>query len=93
MDNVHVFLSCSFLFLVPFWNPYYADYNICLLYLNGFADSGVWTKVASVGDGPCARFSVSGACLDPQKQGVLVFFGGCNRSLEALDDIYYFHTG
>ncbi|KAL5544644.1 hypothetical protein UlMin_008428 [Ulmus minor] len=56
-------------------------------------DSGVWTKVASVGDGPCARFSVSGACLDPQKQGVLVFFGGCNRSLEALDDIYYFHTG
>lgn len=45
------------------------------------------------GDGPSARFSMSGDCLDPSKAGVLVFIGGCNKNLEALDDMYYFHTG
>lgn len=56
-------------------------------------DTGVWTKVATVGDGPSARFSVAGDCLDPHRRGVLVFFGGCNKSLEALDDMYYLYTG
>ncbi|PON69666.1 BTB-kelch protein [Trema orientale] len=56
-------------------------------------DTGVWTKVTTVGDGPSARFSVAGDCLDPQKRGVLVFLGGCNKSLEALDDMFYLHTG
>ncbi|XP_021809931.1 rab9 effector protein with kelch motifs-like [Prunus avium] len=46
-----------------------------------------------VGDGPSARFSVAGDCLDPVKGGVPVFFGGCNKSLEALDDMYYLYTG
>ena len=45
------------------------------------------------GIGPSARFSVAGDCLDPLKRGVLVFIGGCNKSLEALDDMYYLHTG
>ncbi|KAG8496677.1 hypothetical protein CXB51_007931 [Gossypium anomalum] len=27
------------------------------------------------------------------KSGVLVFIGGCNKTLEALDDMYYLHTG
>ncbi|XP_043707229.1 protein GLUTELIN PRECURSOR ACCUMULATION 3-like isoform X2 [Telopea speciosissima] len=53
--------------------------------------SGVWTKVTVAGQGPTARFSVAGDCLDPQK-GTLVFIGGCNRDLEALHDIYYLHT-
>lgn len=44
------------------------------------------------GDGPSARFSMSGDCLDPSKGGVLVFIGGCNKNLEALDDMYYLHT-
>ena len=56
-------------------------------------DTGLWTKVMATGDGPSARFSVAGDVLDPQKGGVLVFFGGCNKTLEALDDMYYLHTG
>lgn len=56
-------------------------------------DTGVWTKVITTGDGPSARFSVAGDCLDPMKGGVLVFVGGCNKSLEALDDMYYLYTG
>ncbi|KAL6972481.1 hypothetical protein U1Q18_005192 [Sarracenia purpurea var. burkii] len=56
-------------------------------------DTGVWTKVTTTGVGPPARFSMAGDSLDPQKGGVLVFFGGCNKNLEALDDMYYLHTG
>ncbi|KAK8560002.1 hypothetical protein V6N12_012810 [Hibiscus sabdariffa] len=56
-------------------------------------DTGIWTNVITVGDGPSARFSVAGDCLDPLKSGVLVFIGGCNKTLEALDDLYYLHTG
>uniref|UniRef100_A0A2N9HE66 Uncharacterized protein n=1 Tax=Fagus sylvatica TaxID=28930 RepID=A0A2N9HE66_FAGSY len=56
-------------------------------------DTGVWTKVITTGDGPSARFSVAGDCLDPTKGGVLVFLGGCNKSLEALDDMFYLYTG
>jgi len=47
----------------------------------------------ATGDGPSARFSMSGDCLDPSKSGVLVFIGGCDKNLEALDDMYYLHTG
>ncbi|KAE8711821.1 rhomboid protein 1 [Hibiscus syriacus] len=56
-------------------------------------DTGIWTKVITMGDGPSARFSVAGDCLDPLKSGVLVFIGGCDKTLEALDDLYYLHTG
>ncbi|XP_021674893.2 uncharacterized protein LOC110660772 isoform X3 [Hevea brasiliensis] len=56
-------------------------------------DAGVWTKVMTTGIGPSARFSVAGDCLDPQMGGVLVFIGGCNKSLEALDDMFYLYTG
>ncbi|KAF2312873.1 hypothetical protein GH714_040930 [Hevea brasiliensis] len=56
-------------------------------------DTGVWTKVMTTGIGPSARFSVAGDCLDPQMGGVLVFIGGCNKSLEALDDMFYLYTG
>lgn len=57
------------------------------------ADTGLWTKVITTGEGPSARFSVAGDCLDPLKGGVLVFIGGCNKSLEALDDMYFLYTG
>lgn len=63
------------------------------LHPNVGADTGVWTKVITTGDGPSARFSVAGDCLDPVRGGVLVFIGGCNKSLEALDDMYYLNTG
>ncbi|XAR63822.1 hypothetical protein NMG60_11023920 [Bertholletia excelsa] len=56
-------------------------------------DTGVWTKVIAAGEGPSARFSMAGDSLDPQKGGVLVFLGGCNKNLEALDDMYYLYTG
>ncbi|KAM7267965.1 hypothetical protein ACFE04_010131 [Oxalis oulophora] len=56
-------------------------------------ETGIWTKVITTGDGPPCRFSLAGDCVDPLKSGVLVFIGGCNRSLEALDDMYYLHTG
>ncbi|XXG46576.1 hypothetical protein AAC387_Pa02g1386 [Persea americana] len=54
-------------------------------------DAGIWSKVTCAGPGPSARFSVAGDCLDLQK-GILVFIGGCNESLEALDDMYYLYT-
>ncbi|XP_031493375.1 acyl-CoA-binding domain-containing protein 6-like isoform X1 [Nymphaea colorata] len=54
-------------------------------------DTCIWSKILSTSQAPSARFSVAGDCLDPQK-GVLVFIGGCNENLEALDDMYYLHT-
>ncbi|XP_057459488.1 LOW QUALITY PROTEIN: uncharacterized protein LOC130750087 [Actinidia eriantha] len=56
-------------------------------------DTSVWTKVMATGDGPSSRFSMAGDSLDPQKGGILVFLGGCSKNLEALDDMYYLHTG
>ncbi|CAH9095738.1 unnamed protein product [Cuscuta epithymum] len=56
-------------------------------------DAGVWNRVLATGDGPSARFSMAGECLDPHLGGFLVFLGGCNKKLEALDDMYYLHTG
>jgi len=56
-------------------------------------ETGVWTKVAATPNGPSARFSVAGDCLDPHMSGVLVLLGGCNRNLEGLDDMYYLYTG
>ncbi|MCO5601125.1 hypothetical protein L7F22_055244 [Adiantum nelumboides] len=52
-------------------------------------DKGVWSKVIVDGVGPSPRFSVAGDCITG---GVLVFIGGCNDSLEALDDMYYLDT-
>ncbi|CAN6477130.1 unnamed protein product [Victoria cruziana] len=54
-------------------------------------DTCIWSKILSTSQAPSARFSVAGDCLDPHK-GVLVFIGGCNENLEALDDMYYLHT-
>lgn len=54
-------------------------------------DTGLWSRVSTVDQGPSARFSVAGDCLDEGK-GILVFIGGCNKDLEALDDMYYLHT-
>ncbi|XP_033132668.1 rab9 effector protein with kelch motifs isoform X2 [Brassica rapa] len=56
-------------------------------------DTCVWSKVLTIGEGPSARFSSAGACLDPHRSGFLVFVGGCNKNLEALDDMFYLHTG
>ncbi|KAL9243311.1 hypothetical protein vseg_017213 [Gypsophila vaccaria] len=55
-------------------------------------DTGIWTRINPNGDRPSARFSMSGYCLDPSENGVLLFIGGCDRNLEALDDMYYLHT-
>lgn len=52
-----------------------------------------WTKVMTIGEGPSARFSMAGSTLHPQHGGVLIFMGGCNKSLEALDDMFYLFTG
>uniref|UniRef100_A0A1D1XJC7 Acyl-CoA-binding domain-containing protein 5 n=1 Tax=Anthurium amnicola TaxID=1678845 RepID=A0A1D1XJC7_9ARAE len=54
-------------------------------------DTGVWNKVTNVNQGPSARFSAAGDCVDPQN-GTLLLIGGCNESLEALDDMYYLLT-
>ncbi|KAJ6887532.1 hypothetical protein NC652_028710 [Populus alba x Populus x berolinensis] len=56
-------------------------------------ETGMWTLVMTTGDGPSARFSVAGDCLAPLKVVCFVFIGGCNKSLEALEDMYYLHTG
>lgn len=52
-----------------------------------------WTKVTTLGVGPSARFSMAGGTLHPHHGGVLIFIGGCNKALEALDDMFYLHTG
>ncbi|MFS7917106.1 putative galactose oxidase/kelch, beta-propeller, kelch-type beta propeller [Helianthus anomalus] len=52
-----------------------------------------WTKVITLGVGPSARFSMAGSTLHPQHGGVLIFMGSCNKSLEALDDMFYLHAG
>nr|CAD1837969.1 unnamed protein product [Ananas comosus var. bracteatus] len=54
-------------------------------------DRRTWSRLMPVNQGPSARFSMAGDCLDASK-GTLVLIGGCNQSLEALDDIYYLHT-
>ncbi|CAN6470773.1 unnamed protein product [Victoria cruziana] len=54
-------------------------------------DTGIWSKISNACQGPSARFSVAGDCVDLWK-GVLVFIGGCNEKLDALDDMYYLHT-
>lgn len=70
-----------------------SSYNPILLNFLYGVDTGVWTNVTPTTNVPSARFSVAGDCLDPLKDGVLVFIGGCNKSLEALDDMYYLYTG
>ncbi|KAL3695736.1 hypothetical protein R1sor_009812 [Riccia sorocarpa] len=54
-------------------------------------ETGVWTKAATVGEGPSPRFSLAGDSADPAR-GILLFFGGCNQNLEALEDMYYLDT-
>ncbi|XP_073123814.1 uncharacterized protein [Henckelia pumila] len=56
-------------------------------------ENGTWVKIVSTGEGPTGRFSMAGESLDPQMGGVLVFIGGCDKNLEALDDMYFLHTG
>lgn len=58
----------------------------------GASDTGVWTLAATNGQGPSPRFSLAGDVVDMEK-GILMFLGGCNEHLEALDDMYYFYTG
>ncbi|XP_013652386.2 tip elongation aberrant protein 1 isoform X2 [Brassica napus] len=55
-------------------------------------ETGVWSKLVAMEEGPAARFSAGAVCLGPYKAGSFFFLGGCNKSLEPLDDIYYLHT-
>lgn len=55
--------------------------------------AGTWSEVMPTGEGPSARFSVAGDCLDPHLGGALVFVGGCDKNLQPLEDMYYLHTG
>ncbi|XP_008785617.2 tip elongation aberrant protein 1 [Phoenix dactylifera] len=54
-------------------------------------DGRSWRRVVPVNQGPSSRFSVAGDCVD-ERRGIIVFIGGCNQTLEALDDMYYLHT-
>ncbi|MCD9639516.1 Multidrug resistance protein 1 [Datura stramonium] len=55
--------------------------------------AGTWSEVMPTGEGPSARFSVAGDCLNPHLRGVLVFVGGCDNNLQPLENMYYLHTG
>ncbi|KAG0616185.1 hypothetical protein M758_5G097000 [Ceratodon purpureus] len=54
-------------------------------------DNGVWTRATTSGVGPSPRFSLAGDVVDTER-GILLFIGGCNENLEALDDMYYLDT-
>ncbi len=56
------------------------------------AETGAWMKATTTGEGPSQRFSLAGDVVD-DKKGILFFIGGCNETLEALDDMYYLETG
>lgn len=65
-----------------------------LLYLpNVHSAAGIWSEVIPTGEGPSARFAVAGDCLDPHIGGTLVFIGGCDKNLKALEDMHFLHTG
>ncbi|XP_060204931.1 uncharacterized protein LOC132632846 isoform X1 [Lycium barbarum] len=55
--------------------------------------AGAWSEVMPTGEGPSARFSVAGDCLDPHLGGALIFIGGCDKNLQPLEDMYYLYTG
>ncbi|KAL8150625.1 hypothetical protein V2J09_020433 [Rumex salicifolius] len=92
-NQVHVFDTVSQSWSQPFVQgkpPTPRDSHTCttvgdFLFVFGGTD-GV------SGDGPSARFSMAGDCLDPTINGALVFIGGCNKNLEALDDMYFLYT-
>ncbi|XP_024530685.1 tip elongation aberrant protein 1 [Selaginella moellendorffii] len=52
------------------------------------ASTGVWATSNPSGPGPSPRFSLAGDSVDA-KQGILFFYEGCNKELEALDDMYF----
>ncbi|CAM6047345.1 unnamed protein product [Sphagnum compactum] len=54
-------------------------------------ETGAWMKATTTGEGPSQRFSLAGDVVD-DKKGILFFIGGCNETLEALDDMYYLET-
>ncbi|KAI6683244.1 hypothetical protein NL676_029157 [Syzygium grande] len=86
-------LTVTFGKILFVYGGYTEDQKLCDdLYMLD-VESAIWSKVTTAGDGPSPRFLMAGVCLDPVRSGVLAFVGGCNRSLEALDDIYYLHTG
>lgn len=64
-----------------------------LYLLNVHAASGTWSEVMLTGEGPSPRFSVAGDSLDPHLGGTLVLIGGCNNTLQPLEDMYYLQTG
>ncbi|KAG2313277.1 hypothetical protein Bca52824_024834 [Brassica carinata] len=54
-------------------------------------ETRVWSKIV-IQEGPCARFSAAAVRLGPYMAGSFFLFGGCNKNLEPLDDIYYLCT-
>eukprot|EP00850_Spirogloea_muscicola_P001011 SM000004S14881 [mRNA] locus=s4:19787:23592:+ [translate_table: standard] len=54
--------------------------------------TGVSQRCITDGPQPSPRFSLAADCVDVARGRVLLY-GGCNDTLEALDDMYYLETG
>ncbi|EFJ14743.1 hypothetical protein SELMODRAFT_423317 [Selaginella moellendorffii] len=55
------------------------------------ASTGVWATLNPSGSRPAPRFSLAGDSVDAER-GILFVFEGCNKELEALDDMYFLDT-
>ncbi|XP_047265784.1 kelch domain-containing protein 3 isoform X1 [Capsicum annuum] len=67
--------------------------DVYMLDVGMLSAAGIWSEVIPTGEGPSARFAVAGDCLDPHIGGTLVFIGGCDKNLKALEDMHFLHTG
>ncbi|EFJ27976.1 hypothetical protein SELMODRAFT_411399 [Selaginella moellendorffii] len=55
------------------------------------ASTGVWATLNPSGSRPSPGFSLAGDSVDAE-QGILFVYEGCNKELEALDDMYFLDT-
>ncbi|EFJ04859.1 hypothetical protein SELMODRAFT_432028 [Selaginella moellendorffii] len=55
------------------------------------ASTGVWATLNPSGSRPSPGFSLAGDSVDAE-QGILFVYEGCNKELEALNDMYFLDT-
>ncbi|EFJ19172.1 hypothetical protein SELMODRAFT_419330 [Selaginella moellendorffii] len=75
-------------------SPMIASYSMTSILstsVRALVENGVWATLNPSGPGPSPRFSLAGDSVNAER-GILFFYGGCNKELEALDDMYFLDT-